>query len=39
MGRYGTTEVNFAEFKSTIAKLCHTFTCILAGVGLLSTGN
>ncbi len=38
-GHYGAAKVNCAEFKSTIAKLCHAFTCILAGVRLLSTCN
>jgi hypothetical protein len=28
--------IQFAEFKSTVAKLCHMFTCIPAGMGLLS---
>jgi hypothetical protein len=31
--------IQFAEFKSTVAELCHTFMCIPAGVGLLSPCN
>jgi hypothetical protein len=33
-GHYSTAVVNFAEFKSTIAKLCHTSTCIRTVVTL-----
>jgi hypothetical protein len=38
-GRQGMAGIQFAEFKSRGAKLCHTFTCIPAGVGLLSPCN
>jgi hypothetical protein len=39
MERQGMARIHFVEFKSTVAKLCHAFTCIPAGVGLLSTCN
>jgi hypothetical protein len=39
MGRQGMAGIQFAEFESTVAKLCHAFTCIPAGVGLLSPCN
>ncbi len=38
-GKRGTTGIPFTEFESTIAKIRHTFTCIPAGVGLLSPCN
>jgi hypothetical protein len=38
-GNRGTTGIPFTEFKSTIAKIRHAFTCIPAGVGLLSPCN
>jgi hypothetical protein len=39
MGWQGMVGIQFAEFESTVAKLCHAFTCIPAGVGLLSPSN
>ena len=38
-GRRGTAGIQFNEFESVMAKLCHAFTCIPAGVGLLSPCN
>jgi hypothetical protein len=38
-GKRGTAGISFKEFKSVMAKLCHTFTCIPAGAGLLSPCN
>jgi hypothetical protein len=38
-GRCGTPGIPFKEFESVIAKLRHAFTCILAGIGLLSPCN
>jgi hypothetical protein len=38
-GWQGMAGNQFTEFKSTVAKLCHVFTCIPAGVGLLSPCN
>jgi hypothetical protein len=38
-GKCGTTGIPFTEFESTIAKIRLTFTCIPAGVGLLSPCN
>jgi hypothetical protein len=38
-GKRGTTGIPFTEFESTIAKIRHAFTCIPAGVGLLSPCN
>ncbi len=38
-GERGTAGVPFMEFESIIAKLRHAFTCIPAGVGLLSPCN
>jgi hypothetical protein len=34
--KQGTAGIPFNEFESVVAKLCHAFTCIPAGVGLLS---
>jgi hypothetical protein len=39
MGRQGMAGIQVAKFESTVAKLCHVFTCIPAGVGLLSPCN
>jgi hypothetical protein len=39
LGRRGTAGILFKEFKSVTAKLCHAFTCIPVGVGLLSPCN
>jgi hypothetical protein len=39
MGWQGMAGIHFAEFKSTVAKLCHSFRCIPVGVGLLSLCN
>jgi hypothetical protein len=38
-GRRGTAGIPFKEFESVTAKLRHAFTCIPAGVGLLSPCN
>jgi hypothetical protein len=38
-GKCGTTGIPFTDFESTIAKIRHAFTCIPAGVGLLSPCN
>jgi hypothetical protein len=38
-GKRGTTGIPFTKFESTIAKIRHAFTCIPAGVGLLSPCN
>jgi hypothetical protein len=38
-GERGTAGMLFKEFESVMAKLLHAFTCILAGVGLLSPCN
>jgi hypothetical protein len=38
-GKRRTTGIPFTKFKSTIAKIRHAFTCISAGVGLLSPCN
>jgi hypothetical protein len=38
-GKRGTTGIPFTEFESTFAKIRHAFTCIPAGVGLLSPCN
>jgi hypothetical protein len=38
-GTRGTAGIPFKEFESVVAKLWHTFTCIPAGVGLLSPCN
>jgi hypothetical protein len=38
-GTQGSTGIPFGEFKSTIAKIRHAFTCIPAGRGLLSPCN
>ncbi len=38
-GKCRTTGIPFTKFKSTIAKIRHAFTCIPAGVGLLSPCN
>jgi hypothetical protein len=37
--RSGTTGVLFKEFKTVVAKICHAFTAILAGWGLLTPCN
>jgi hypothetical protein len=39
LGRRGTAGIPFKEFESVTAKLCHAFTCIPAGVELLSPCN
>ncbi len=39
MGTRGTAGMPFKEFESVMAKLWHAFTCIPAGVGLLSPCN
>jgi hypothetical protein len=38
-GKCRTTGIPFTEFESTISKIRHAFTCIPAGVGLLSPCN
>jgi hypothetical protein len=38
-GKRGTVGIPFKEFESVAAKLRHAFTCIPAGVGLLSPCN
>jgi hypothetical protein len=38
-GRRGTAGIPFKEFESVTAKLHHAFTCIPAGIGLLSPCN
>jgi hypothetical protein len=39
LGRRGTAGIPFKEFESVTVKLRHAFTCIPAGVGLLSPCN
>ncbi len=39
VGTRGTASIPFKEFESVMAKLWHTFTCILAGVGIKSPCN
>jgi hypothetical protein len=39
LSRSGTTGVLFEEFKTVVAKICHAFTAILAGWGLLTPCN
>jgi hypothetical protein len=39
VGTRGTASIPFKEFKSVVAKLWHAFTCIPAGVGMLSPCN
>jgi hypothetical protein len=39
MGWHSMAGIHFAKFESTVAKLCHAFTCIPAGVGLLLPCN
>jgi hypothetical protein len=38
-GKWGTPGVLVNEFELVVAKFCHAFTCILAGVGLLLPCN
>ncbi len=38
-GKRGSQGIPFSKFESTIAKIRHAFTCILAGQGLLSPCN
>jgi hypothetical protein len=38
-GRHGTAGIPFKEFESVTAKIRHAFTCIPAGIGLLSPCN
>jgi hypothetical protein len=38
-GKWGMAGIPFKEFESKVAKLCHAFTCIPAGVGLMLPCN